>query len=114
MELVNPFYDTDREDVSPIDRGIKDRYDVDPFVIVNGDIDLICGSDGIVAVIDKNHKYGTIMEIVYACYMGKPVYLVVTNGDEKHPWLVYHATKICTGFEELEQFIKGGCRDGIT
>ena len=45
------------------------------------------------------------MEIVYARLYNKPVYLVVTNGQEGHPWLTYHATRVFTSREAFEDFL---------
>ena len=48
-------------------------------------------------------SYGTIMEIVYAKINNKPVYSLITNGHDNHPWLKYHSKKIFTTFVGLEK-----------
>jgi len=94
IELLNPFYDSERADIVDIDAGRSERYDVDPRFIIEHDVGIILCSDGIVAFVTGSFSIGTIMEIVYARSLGKPVYLIVTNKQDGHPWLQYHATKI--------------------
>jgi nucleoside 2-deoxyribosyltransferase len=109
ITLNNPFYDgTERKDIMRIDKGKKEPYDVDPVAIVEGDLLSILTSDGIVAIVNTQENYpsyGTIQEIVYARMFHKPIYMLVVNGHEDHPWLQYHATKIFTTFEELENYL---------
>ena len=56
---------------------------------------------------DKNTKIGTIMEIVYTTrvYL-KPCYIVVTNGEFKHPWLQYHGTRLFESLGDMEKFLE--------
>jgi len=102
ITLLNPFYDEPRREVDEIDNGTREEYDLDPYMIVQRDIAAIRRCEGVVAIIDGGTSYGTIMEIVYAFSMGKPVYLICTNGQEKHPWLRYHCLTIFTSFKEFE------------
>ncbi len=103
IELLNPFYDVERSDVVEIDAGRQAKYNIDPTEIVTGDLRAILSCDGIVAIINGSLSYGTIMEIVYAHSFGKNVYIICTNGHEKHPWLRYHAREI---FTSLDQFVE--------
>ena len=100
VKLINPFYDVERTDILDIDAGRKDRYSVDPDTIVNHDVGLIKKSDGVMAIVDGSTSIGTPMEMVYAYIDSKKVYLIVTNGEEDHPWLKYHACRIFTSYEE--------------
>jgi nucleoside 2-deoxyribosyltransferase len=113
LELINPFYDTERVDIHEIDAGRMSRFGVDPDGIVNADVDLIMKSDGMVAIINGDVSYGTVMEIVYAFLNHKPVYVICTNGYGKHPWLNYHATKVFIYTNDFEVFLKG-LMDGET
>jgi len=103
-DLINPFYDTERTDILDIDAGRMDRYAADPDIIVDHDVGLIKKADGILAIVDGSTSVGTIMEIVYAFIDSKLVYLIVTNGEENHPWLRYHATKVFTSYTEALGF----------
>lgn len=105
IDLINPFYDLTREDIDRIDKGEIERYAADPNSIVNRDVGAIDSSDGIIAYINGDISYGTPMEIVYAKHLDKPVYILCTNGHEKHPWLVYHSDKITTTFAEMEAYL---------
>ena len=106
IEIINPFYDLHRDDVVGIDDGRDGRYEkLDPEEIVTRDIYAIQESDGVIAYVNGDLSYGTIMEIVYAYEDSRPVYIICTNGHENHPWLVFHATEIFTSKEDFEEFI---------
>jgi len=63
--------------------------------IVETDKHLISTCDVLVAYIDQ-YTAGTMMEILYAYQLKKPVYLIVTPGKEfeKDIWLSYHSDNI--------------------
>ena len=63
--------------------------------IVETDKHLINTCDVLVAYIDQ-YTAGTMMEILYAYQLKKPVYLIVTPGKEfeKDIWLSYHSDNI--------------------
>ena len=107
IELVNPFYDArERKEIEALDRGERKRYeDIDPFSIVNGDLKSIAEAEGTVAILDTDVTIGTIMEIVYTYNANKPVYCIVTNGWAKHPWIIFHATKIFASEKEFEDYM---------
>lgn len=108
IELLNPFYDVkDRTDIEKIDGGRNERYkEIVPSELVERDVQYILKNDGLVGIVDGALSYGTIMEIVYANIFRKQVYLIVTNGHQEHPWLVHHATRIFTSFEEFENWLR--------
>ena len=118
VKLINPFYDDDGENPEPVDSEKINVYDwmkkLNPNKVIERDLDLITHCNGVIAFITDDRSYGTTMEIVYAHMMFKPVYLVVMNGYEEHPWLKYHSTEIFTDVSELEEFLKviGGGNDG--
>jgi len=111
INLVNPFYDTERKDVEIIDLGIVGRYEkLIPKEIVERDLDIIKNCNGVVGFITGSISYGTIMEITYnylllSLHGTHPNYLIITNGHENHPWLKHHATKIFTSKEDFETWI---------
>jgi nucleoside 2-deoxyribosyltransferase len=97
IKLINPFYDLERTDVEEIDQHRAARYEkLDPVLLVERDLGAIYDADFVVAFVTGDLSYGTIQEIVYAYLAGKPVFIIVTNGHEGHPWLKYHAAKIFT------------------
>ena len=106
IEILNPFYDTGRQDAKDIDAGRLARYQIDPIEIVERDIDWIKRGKGLIAFITGDLSYGTIQEMVYGTMLKKPVYSVITNGHDKHPWLQYHSTKVFTEIGELETFLE--------
>lgn len=104
LNIVNPFYDLTRDDVISVDEGRTGRYEkLDPDELVIRDLKAIGSVDGIIAYINGDLSYGTIMEIVYASKMSKEIHIICTNGHERHPWLVFHADHIYTSKEEFEE-----------
>jgi len=116
INLDNPFYDHDRNDIATLD-ALKDgsKKQVEYFkerntrdmvdIIVEGDLKLIRKSDGIVSKI-TSPSIGTSMEIIMAARVyGIPVY-VITKTVAYHPWIKKHATKIFSTQKEFEAYVK--------
>lgn len=109
LKLINPFYDLTRDDIKKIDQGLITRWKFkkkDCSRIVEGDVEAILDSDGILAVIDDSLSYGTILEIAYAKFAHKFVVLLNLNSTHKHPWLKYHADFIIRNWEDVYKTIK--------
>ena len=104
LNLVNPFYDTGRTDAEEIDKGERLVYDLDPTKLVVADLEQISKAKGTVAVVDGARSYGTIMEIAHSFLMNKPVYIIVTNGHIKHPWLQFHANELFESYQDFEKY----------
>jgi len=112
INIINPFYDTGRQDAKDIDAGRLARYQIDPNIIVEKDVEWIDRSKGMIAFITGDLSYGTIQEMVYAHSKGKQVLSVITNGHDKHPWLQYHSTEVFTKVGDLETFLENEKNDG--
>ena len=108
VELVNPFYDTGRDDIHRIDRGEIDRWEVPCRPLVDEDISLICDTDALVAVLCDGLSIGTIMEMVYAYQAKTPVYVIDLCGKGPHPWVRYHSTRTFTSWRDFENVLKEG------
>ena len=111
IELINPFYDTNRMDIQKIDKGRRVPFSKksDYKKIVEGDLKLIRGADGIIAFVGKKLSVGSMMEIFYAARIlkNKKIYLVIQNKKIRyHPWLVYCADEIFTSVNELKEFLE--------
>ena len=106
IQLINPFYELFPEETFKRDKGILDRYaQTDPHELVKKEVQTIKLSDGIVSVVCGGNSIGTLMEMVYAKNFKKEVYSIVMTGQEKHPWLSVHSSKIFTNFQDFEGFI---------
>ena len=92
IELDNPFYDTERQDIVAIDQGKQTPFNItlDFHGIVRDDLAKIDSCDGLVASVDKSvPSIGTFMEMWYCGIQSdKPVFVVSPNWDT-HPWLRY-------------------------
>ena len=106
IDLLNPFYDFSTETLAQKQMGRAARYKkINSMELVMRDVDQIKKSDGIIACVTDDLSYGTIQEMVYAKINNKPVYSVITNGHENHPWLDYHSTEKFTNFKDLEFYL---------
>ena len=110
INLVNPFYDTERSDIKNIDSGLISREDssLDYNGIVLHDLSLIDNSDGIIAYLDNVRMVGTVCEMWHALTIGKPVYIIDKNNG--HVWVRYIAEKsygkTFTNWEEIIEFFR--------
>ncbi len=114
VELINPFYDTGRDDIELIDKGERDRASLayDPATIVGKDLGQIMISDGVVAYLTKEtHQVGTICEIWFCANQAhKPVY-IVSDDCLGHPWIRFiiqtSGGQGFTGWDKLVEWLKG-------
>jgi nucleoside 2-deoxyribosyltransferase len=122
LNLVNPFYDTKRAVpglLERVDKKIitKAEYysELEPHAkkVVIQDLEQISKASGTVAVVDGSSSYGTIMEIAHSFLMNKPVYIIVTNGHIKHPWLQFHANELFESFEDFEKYMKKEFKEAL-
>lgn len=116
INLDNPFYDHDRNDIKSLDKLEDDSPEQVKFFkerntltmvdsIVEGDLELIRKSDGIVTQI-KSPSIGTSMEIFFAARILRiPVY-IITKKHANHPWIKKHATMIFSSMDEFEKFLE--------
>jgi hypothetical protein len=112
INIANPFYDSDRSDIKTLDQlkdGSKAQRDFlgnrDDNLIVDGDLELIRKSDGIIAYVNAR-SFGTPMEIFFAARILQiPVY-VITKRYAYHPWIKKYATRIFPTRRAFEGFIK--------
>ena len=111
INLLNPFYDgPEKEQIQELDRQGLEMHDyektIDPNFVVEKDLEEIRKSDGMIAVLDSNFSIGTHMEVCYATLIGLPVFSVVLNGHDKHPFIQYFSSKVFTNFNDLITFLK--------
>jgi hypothetical protein len=108
LDLLNPFYDVERDEVTAIDAGTQDRWFGDPNIIVPRDLGNLKDCDGLLALPCGGGGLGMYMEIVYASTWGKPVYIIEGTELSKHIWLRFHAKKIFPNFTEFIEDYKRG------
>lgn len=93
IELLNPFYDTGRDDIYKIDRGeiIRSAPDLDFRAIVEKDLGNIAKCDGLIAYIERGiYSLGTLFETwnTMLVYEDKIIY-IVSPDSLMHPWIRY-------------------------
>lgn len=107
INLFNPFYDMDRDDVKDWDSGAQNPRVKPVKSLVEDDLKFIkIYKDGVIAILDENVGVGSLQEMVYAFLWGIDIYTVANDKYIKHPWVVYHSRRIFSSIEELEIFIK--------
>lgn len=111
IDLLNPFYDTDRDDIHDIDSGKTTRWEL-PYQncvnLVSKDKRNIDRCDALVAIIEKP-SIGTTLEIAYAKQYGKKV-IVISEVYYQHPWIRVYADYTFKNIDEFKNFIK---EDGL-
>lgn len=121
INLFNPFYDADRNDMIQLDtqgesrkesyEGMKAFSNSRCEILVERDLNAIQHSDGLLTII-TSASFGTAMEIIMCAYIyRKPAYMIITKKTlSSHPWLRYMATisggKIFTGFSEFKKWLR--------
>jgi hypothetical protein len=107
IKLINPFYDTGRNDVMKLDSGKKILRSIKECKeLVDSDLTWIKNSDGMLCIIYDRDSLGAFMEIFYASkILGRPVYLVSpVESIRKHSWIRALSFKIFKSIEELELY----------
>ena len=112
INLDNPFYDSDRNDILKIDRGEISREDqsLNFEEIVEGDLKKIEDSYGIIVYIKKGiYSIGTSCECWHTLVQTlKPIF-VVSPDSLSHPWVRYFIQesngKGFETWEELKEFL---------
>ena len=115
IELDNPFYDNDRNDIEALDKLPEGGEEQKAYFrerntkemcesIVEGDLDMIRKADGLFTIITAA-SIGTSMEIIWAArVLRMPVY-IVTKNYYYHPWIQKHATRRFKTLREFRQFL---------
>lgn len=115
IELINPFSDIDRPKDNSANRRERTYNIESPNALVCRDLNAIHKARGFLGILKSPNALGTPMEISYAwrhhlkqdtVNIDYPVELIVLNGEEKHPWLIFHSTAIFTSFEEYEEYLR--------
>lgn len=109
-EIVNPFYADDRESAIEITKGTMTNADLNPSEVVNGDKQLILGCDGLLAILDENAAYGTIIELAFAFESGISTFVLAPLEHKDHPWLRYYADVLVTSVPDLVDALRD-CTD---
>lgn len=108
FKFWNPFYPKRKwENYTTKDTSTEEYYKriKDVNGLVEDDLRFMGKCPGVVAIIDGALSYGTIQEIVWANIFKKIVYVISTNKQSLHPFLLYHATKTFDSFESFEEYI---------
>lgn len=108
IDLLNPFYYKDREDIKNIDIGKAREFEADAESakrLVELDLENVLQCDGLLGIITKKAKAGTFMEIFYnSSVLKRPTFLVIEDDDLiKHPWLQYFSDERFSSIDEFKE-----------
>jgi hypothetical protein len=98
-DLINPFYDLNREDVAVLDdpttsRESRSAATRDFVSLVHKDLYAMLGCAAVLAVIpDDIRTIGTICECWEAARSGIPIYFICGPKTAIHPWVKYMVYK---------------------
>lgn len=107
INLLNPFYDTQRDDIIKIDIGIPViRSEKDCKNVRDEDLAHVRYSDGVLCIINSSGGIGSYMEVFYASkILDKPVYFVCPiKKIREHLWIRSNTFKIFKNIKELESY----------
>ena len=118
ITLINPFYDSEREEVKSMDDNKTNRYSIPMercIEIVDNDLTMIKSCDGIICILLDNEALGSYMEIFFASYvLNIPVYLITPDKNlRNHVWIKVMCYKIFSSVKEFERYIKENKKDMI-
>ena len=102
IEIVNPFFDLNRDDVTALEELRITRRQLDCNTLVQKDLIAIQSCDAIIAYISGDRSIGTPMEVFFSWQLHKPVHAIVTCGEDDHPWLRRCCEEIYLSFDEFE------------
>jgi len=106
VQLLNPFYDIKRNDISDLDSGKITRWQLNDkrcHALVKRDLKAIDHCEGILAFVTGS--IGTTLEIGYARATNKKIF-VISKDYIMHPWLRVYANYRFATKEEFEEWLK--------
>jgi len=102
VQLINPFYDVERQEIQRLNEGLHMVYDKHiSRVIVESDLSSIEQCDAMLVIL-PTHSIGCAMELYHAKTIGMPV-AVYTNMN--HPWIIALADVILHDLNDVLQWI---------
>jgi len=111
VDILNPFYDTQRKEIYKMDKGGLDRRSDDFLLklnfekIVTTDLMHLESCDGVLAYVDlEYYTIGTICELWHGLKHGKIIYIITPN-CASHPWLRFMVIRSGGGFfKDFDEF----------
>lgn len=109
IEVFNPFYSVNREDILSLDAGVlignaeKGRA----MAVVDSDLEGIRKSDIIVCVYPNDVvTIGVPCEMMYASMLNLPIISVAKQEILEHPWVMAFSDGLFTDIEDLYLYLK--------
>lgn len=105
INLLNPFYDTTRNDIGDLDSGKITRWQLNDkrcHALVKRDLKAIDKCEGILAFVTGS--VGTTLEIGYARANNKKIF-VISRDYIMHPWIRVYANYRFATKEEFEEWL---------
>ncbi len=92
IEVYNPFYSHDRQDILDLDKGIVRAWDITDedtsMIIVDLDLEGVRKSDVLICIYPDGVSVGIPCEMMFAWMINIPIFCVVPERLMGHPWIV--------------------------
>ncbi len=105
IEIYNPFYSHDRQDILDLDKGIVSAWDIKDQdtsrLIVDLDLEGVRKSDLLICIYPDGISVGIPCEMMYAWMVNIPIFSVVPEKLKGHPWIIALSDGLYTSMESL-------------
>ncbi len=92
VEIYNPFYSHDRQDILDLDKGLVHAWDIvdedKSRLIVDLDLEGLRKSDILICIYPDGMTVGIPCEMMYAWMINISIFCVVPEKLKGHPWII--------------------------
>ncbi len=105
IEVYNPFYSHDRQDILDLDKGIVRAWDITDedtsMIIVDLDLEGVRKSDVLICVYPDGVSVGIPCEMMFAWMINIVIFSVVPEKLKGHPWIVALSDGVFSDIDSL-------------
>lgn len=105
IEVYNPFYSHDRQDILDLDKGIVQAWDIvdeeKSMLIVDLDLEGLRKSDILICIYPDGVSVGIPCEMMYAWMVNIPIFCVVPEKLIGHPWIIALSDGLFSSIDSL-------------
>lgn len=108
IEVFNPFYSTEREDIHNLDAGLftDNKEKGKAMIAVDSDLEGIRKSDIVVCIYpEREITIGVPCEMMYASMLNMPIISIGSDSILKHPWVIALSDGLFQNVEDLYLYL---------
>jgi len=110
IEVYNPFYSHDRQDILDLDKGIVQPWNIvdedKSRLIVDLDLDGLRKCDFLICVYPDGVTVGIPCEMMFGWMLHLKIVALVPHNLRGHPWIVAMCEKIFTDLNDLYNYLE--------